>query len=147
MSHSCSRNTIHLVFSTKDRAKTITPQLQPKLYAFIVGICKNENIYVLAIGGAQDHIHILLQLPPTVSLAKLTLLIKSNSSRWLRQTMRAFAWQHGYAAFSVSASLLPAVERYIQNQETHHRKMSFEIEFLAFLRKHRVTYDPKFVLW
>jgi putative transposase len=85
MSHSCSRNTIHLVFSTKDRAKTITPQLQPKLYAFIVGICKNENIYVLAIGGAQDHIRILLQLPPTVSLAKLTLLIKSNSSRWLRQ--------------------------------------------------------------
>jgi REP element-mobilizing transposase RayT len=72
MSHSCSRNTIHLVLSTKDRAKTITPQLQPKLCAFIVGICKNENIYVLAIGGAQDHIHILLQLPPIVSLAKLT---------------------------------------------------------------------------
>jgi putative transposase len=72
MSHSCSRNTIHLVLSTNDRAKTITPQLQPKLCAFIVGICKNENIYVLAIGGAQDHIHILLQLPPIVSLAKLT---------------------------------------------------------------------------
>jgi putative transposase len=78
-------------------------------------------------------------------LAKTVLTVKSNSSRWLRQSVRHFAWQEGYAAFSVSVSLFPTVVRYIRNQEAHHRKMNFEEEFLALLRRHGVEYDPKFV--
>jgi len=146
MSHSYAQNVIHLVFSTKDRTKTISPALQPKLWAYITGICGNEGIFVHAIGGTDDHVHCLLQLPPTISLAKAVLTIKANSSRWLRETARGFAWQKGYAAFSVSASLCPTVIRYTHNQATHHRKMTFEEEFLTLLRRHRVKYDPKFVL-
>ena len=146
MSHSYAQNLVHLVFSTKARAKTISLSVQPKLHAYIIGICHNDGILVHALGGTEDHIHCLLQLPPTRCLAKIVLTIKANSSRWVRQTARDFAWQQGYAAFSVITSLLPTVTRYIQNQQAHHRKMSFEDEFLALLRKHGVEYDPKFVL-
>jgi putative transposase len=146
MSHSYAQNTVHLVFSTKDRSKMIGPNLRAKLWAYIVGICRKEGIFVHVLGGTADHIHLLLQLPPTHSIARAVLTIKSNSSRWARQMRSDFAWQEGYAAFSVSASVLPIVQRYIENQEEHHRKMSFEEEYLAFLRKHGITYDPKFVL-
>lgn len=124
MSHSYSRNIIHLVFGTKDRAKLINQALQPNLWAYIAGTCKNEGILVHAIGGTDDHVHCLIQLPATQDLAKAVNAIKSNSSRWMRQSSRLFVWQKGYGAFSVSASLLPAVRRYIQNQKAHHRKMS-----------------------
>jgi REP element-mobilizing transposase RayT len=146
MSHSYAQNIVHFVFSTKDRAKTIAPAFRPKLWAYIHGICRNEGIFVHAVGGTEDHVHCLLQLSPTHSLAKTVLTIKANSSRWARQQAGSFTWQQGYAAFSVSASLCPAVIQYIRNQEAHHRKMSFEEEFLALLRKHGVNYDPKFVL-
>jgi len=146
MSHSYSQNTIHVVFSTKDRAKLIAPAMQPKLWAYIAGICKHEGIFVHAIGGTEDHIHCLLQLPPTHNLAKTIATLKANSSRWMRETSRLFAWQNGYGAFSVSASLLPTVDRYVRNQEAHHRKYTFENEFLTLLRRHGVQYDPKFVL-
>jgi putative transposase len=146
MSHSYAQNIIHLVFSTKGRAKFILPSAQGKLWAYIAGICKNEGIFVHAIGGSEDHVHCLLQLPPTHNLAKSIATIKANSSRWLRETARDFAWQQGYAEFSVSASQLPTVNRYVRNQEAHHRKMSFEDEFLALLRKHGVEYDLKFAL-
>ena len=146
MSHSYAQNIIHVVFSTKGRAKFIRPSAQGKLWAYIGGICKKEGIFVHAIGGTKDHVHCLLQPPPTQNLAKSIGAIKANSSRWLRETERDFAWQEGYAAFSVSASQLSTVNRYVHNQEAHHRKMSFEDEFLALLRKHGVPYDPEFVL-
>ncbi len=146
MSHSYAQNLVHVIFSTKARARSISPPVRPKLHAYIVGICNKDGVLVHAIGGTDDHLHILLQLPATLSLAKTVLTLKANSSRWVRQTSRDFAWQHGYAAFSVSTSLLPTVIRYIQNQQAHHRKMSFEDEFLALLRKHGVAYDPQFVL-
>ena len=146
MSHSYAQNIVHVVFSTKGRAKCIAPSAQGQLWAYITGICKNEGIFVHAIGGTTDHLHCLLQLPPTHNLAQSIGGIKANSSRWLRDTAREFAWQEGYAAFSVSASLVPAVRRYIQNQEAHHRKMSFDDEFRVLLRKHGVDFDPKFVL-
>jgi len=84
-------------------------------------------------------------LPPTLAVAKTVLTIKSNSSKWVSELGRSFAWQKGYAAFSVSASNVAAVERYIRNQEQHHRKVTYENEFIGFLRKHRVPFDPKFV--
>ncbi len=146
MSHTYAQNVVHVVFSTKDRRKTIAADFQPKIWAYSVGICKKLGIFVHAIGGMEDHAHFLIQVPPVMALAKAVGTIKANSSRWADEEGHKLAWQQGYAAFSVSASVVPVVVRYIQNQEAHHRKMSFEEEFLALLRKHGVEFDPKFVL-
>ena len=113
--------------------------------AYVAGICKNHGILAHCIGGANDHIHLLIQLPQILPLAKAVLTIKSNSSRWAHAQNHKFAWQEGYAAFSV-ASQLPAVLRYIQNQSTHHKKMPFDAEFLALLKKHNIPFDPNFAL-
>jgi len=145
MSHTYAQNVIHVVFSTKERRKTIPVEFQPKMWAYSAGICKKQGIFVHAIGGMEDHVHFLIQVPPTMALAKAVLGIKSNSSRWANAGGHKLAWLQGYAAFSVSASIVPAVVRYIENQEAHHRKMSFDEEFLVLLRKHGVEFDPKFV--
>jgi len=145
MSHTYAQNVIHVVFSSKDRRKTIPADFQPKIWAYSAGICKRQEIFVHAIGGMEDHAHFLIQVPPILALAKAVATIKSNSSRWASEQGHKLAWQQGYAAFSVSASIVPTVVRYIQNQEAHHRKMSFDEEFLALLRKHGVAFDPKFV--
>jgi putative transposase len=146
MPHTYVQNTIHVVFSTRDRAKSIPPQFQSQLWSYVAGICVSHKIVVHAIGGTEDHIHLLIQVPATVALAKAVLTIKSNSSRWAHEQGHKFAWQENYAAFSVSASLVPTVVRYIQNQEAHHRKMYFDAEFVALLNKHGVDFDPKWVL-
>jgi putative transposase len=145
MPHTYAQNAVHVVSSTKDRAKLIPHDFQPRLWSYAAGICKKDGIFVHAIGGMDDHIHLLIQIPPSLALAKAVNALKSNSSRWATEEGFPFAWQQGYAAFSVSTSNVPAVIRYIQNQETHHKKMSFEAEFLALLKKHGVEYDPKFV--
>ena len=145
MSHAFSQNQIHLVFSTKDRRKTIAKELQPQLWAYLVGICKRHDMLALAAGGTENHVHVLLRLPPKLALAKAILLLKANSSKWMGEHVRSFSWQEGYGAFSVSTSNIDAVVRYIQNQPAHHRKISFEDEFRSLLRKHGVDYDPKFV--
>ena len=146
MSHTYAQNVIHVVFSTKDRRKIISGEFQPRMWAYAAGICKKLGILVHAVGGMEDHIHLLIRVPPALALAKAVLAIKSNSSRWANEEGHKFAWQEGYAAFSVSSSNVPAVVRYIQNQEAHHRKMSFDAEFLALLKKHGVEFDLKFVL-
>jgi REP element-mobilizing transposase RayT len=100
----------------------------------------------VAIGGTENHVHILFHLSPKLALAKAIQLIKGNSSKWMGEQGIEFAWQEGYGAFSVSSSNLEQVEAYIRNQEAHHRKFSFEEEFLALLKKHGVEYDPKYVV-
>ena len=145
MSHTYAQNIVHVVFSTKDRRKVIAAEFQPKMWAYAAGICKNLGIVVHAVGGAEDHIHFLIQIPATLALAEAVSTIKSNSSRWANEEGQKFVWQQGYGAFSVSASIVPTVVRYIQNQQAHHRKMSFDEEFLLLLNKHGVEFDPKFV--
>jgi REP element-mobilizing transposase RayT len=134
-----------VVFSTKDRRKIIEKESQPRLWAYLAGICTNHEMIALMVGGTENHVHILLHLPPKVALAKAVQLLKANSSKWMREQGKDFSWQEGYAAFSVSSSNLNRVIRYIQNQEAHHRKSDFEEEFRALLRKHGVEYDPKYV--
>jgi putative transposase len=146
MSHTYAQNVLHVVFSTKDRRKTIAADFQPKVWAYSAGICKKLGIFVHAIGGMEDHAHFLIQVPPVMALAKAVATIKSNSSRWANEEGHKLAWQQGYGAFSVSASIVPVVIRYIQNQEAHHRRMNFDEEFLVLLRRHGVEFDPKFVL-
>jgi putative transposase len=145
MSHSFSKNHIHLVFSTKDRRRTITEAMQPEMWAYLAGICRNKKMVSVAIGGVADHVHLLFHLPPTVSLASAISALKANSSVWMNERGIKFAWQEGYGAFSVSASNLAAVSRYIRDQKRHHQKFSFEDEFLTLLRKHKVEYDPEAV--
>ena len=145
MAHSFSRNHLHVIFSTKERRKTIPGEWQPRLWAYLAGICKNHGMIALAVGGTQDHVHLLFHLPPKLALAKAVLLLKSNSSKWMGEQGREFSWQEGYGAFSVSSSNLNAVMRYVQNQEAHHRKIGFEEEFRAILKRHGVEYEPKYV--
>jgi putative transposase len=145
MSHTYAKNVIHVVFSTKNRRKAIPRALQPHMWAYAAGICHKLGILVRSVGGTEDHIHLLIQVPPNLAVAKAVLAIKSNSSKWANEEGCEFGWQQGYAAFSVSSSNVPAVIRYIQNQPMHHKKMSFDVEFLALLKKHDIEFDPKFV--
>ena len=145
MAHSFSRNHVHLVLSTKDRRNTIAKDRQPRLWAYLAGICKSHEMISLAVGGPENHVHILFHLPPSLALAKAVLLLKANSSKWMGEQGIDFSWQEGYVAFSVSSSNVDQVTRYIQNQNAHHRKTSFEDEFRALLRKHGVESDLKYV--
>ena len=149
MSHSYCSNRIHLIFSTKNRQKRISADLQTKLWPYLAGIARNHGFEAIKVGGVEDHSHALLLLPPTIPLAKAVQILKSCSSKWLNETNAAgrdFAWQEGYGAFSVSASQTEDVIRYIAGQAVHHAKQSYEDEFLEFLKKYGVEYDPKHVL-
>jgi putative transposase len=145
VSHTYAQNVIHVVFSTKDRRKLMSEEFRPRMWAYTAGICKKFDILAHAVGGMEDHMHLLIQIPPTLAVAKAVLAIKSNSSRWANEEGHKFAWQQGYGAFSVSSSIMPTVIRYIQSQEAHHRRMSFDAEFLALLEKHGMEFDPKYV--
>ncbi len=136
---------VHLVFGTKDRRQTITDRLRPKLHAYLGGIMRELHAKPVIVNGTGDHIHMLVTIPATLCVADLARVVKANSSKWIKEH-GAFAWQKGYAAFTVSTSRMPAVVTYIRNQEEHHRKRSFEDEFIALLKRHGVTYDPKY-LW
>jgi REP element-mobilizing transposase RayT len=145
MSHSYAQNHIHLVFSTKDRQKLIPRSLQKKLWAYMAGICKQYELLTFAIGGMEDHVHLLFRLSPVMALSHAISVVKANSSKWLREHGTLFAWQKGYGAFSVSSSNINTVIRYIDTQEAHHRRRTFEQEFVALLERHGVQYNPDFV--
>jgi REP element-mobilizing transposase RayT len=105
---------------------------------------QKPGIVALAIGGTDNHMHLLVQIPRSLPVAKVVSTIKSNTSRWAGEHVKRFAWQRGYGAFSVSHSVIPAVVRYIQNQKAHHQKVDFETEFAGFLKTHEIKFDPKF---
>ena len=139
----------HCVFSTKERRPFITPALRERLWPFLGGIARQNKMKAIEIGGIEDHVHILLSLPATLSISKALQLIKGGSSKWIHETFpehRLFAWQEKYGAFSVGASPLDDLIQYIKSQEDHHRGMTFQEEFLALLQKHRIEYDARY-LW
>jgi putative transposase len=139
----------HCVFGTKNRIPAITPDIRERLWSFMGGIARKHECMAVEIGGVADHVHLLLSIPATVNVAKAMQLIKGGSSKWVHETFpaaRDFAWQQKYGAFSVSVSRIDAVRRYIQGQEEHHRKVTFQEEFVALLQKHDIRYDEKY-LW
>ena len=138
----------HLVFSTKHRSPIIRPAWAPRLYEYIGGIMAKREGKLLAAGGMPDHIHLLVSLGRKWSLSDLLRDIKAGSSKWVHDNFaddRAFAWQNGFGAFSVSVSNLDAVKLYIAEQPRHHLVMSFQDEFLALLRKHDLTWDERYI--
>ncbi|MFZ1137526.1 MAG: transposase [Candidatus Korobacteraceae bacterium] len=143
MSHTYSHNLIHCIFSTKDRRNLIrNPE---ELWRYVVATAYAKNIHVVAAGGTANHLHALILLHQTMNLSKAMQDLKANSSRWLHETSAEFQWQQGYGAFSVSQSQRQAVTAYISKQAEHHRKWSFEDEFLALLKKSGVQYDSRYV--
>jgi REP-associated tyrosine transposase len=139
----------HIVFSTKNRVKHIKPEIEQRVWEYIGGIARVNKIIPLQVGGAEDHIHMLVKASPVLAPSKIAQLIKGGSSLWIHTEfpeLRDFAWQNGYGAFTVSKSAVLDVQRYIQSQHEHHRKMNFQEEYLEFLKKHGVDYDERY-LW
>ncbi|HYE32957.1 MAG TPA: IS200/IS605 family transposase [Methylomirabilota bacterium] len=149
MAHTFSDLLVHVVFGTKDRRPTIDDSFRAPLFAYMCGILQQHGAKEITINGTRDHAHILMAAPATVALSDLVRQLKSSSTLWVHEQYReslAFSWQTGYGAFAVSRSNYLRVRSYIEQQEEHHRHKSFEEEFLAFLKKHNVRYDPAF-LW
>jgi putative transposase len=143
MPHALTSNLLHCVFSTKDRANSIPDP--DALARYIGGVAREKKVPLLIAGGTHNHLHILIALPAAMPLAKAVQELKGNSSRWLNLHGLSFAWQEGYAAFSVSASNKRTVMDYIAEQQRHHQKRNFEEELVAMLRKSGIDYDPRFI--
>jgi putative transposase len=148
VSQSLVKNLIHLVYSTKDRRNWIPKAHQEGLWKYQAGIFKTWDSPALAIGGIEDHVHALFSLSKNHPLKKIVEEVKKGSSKWMKADglrIAAFCWQGGYAAFSVSQSNVEEVKRYIENQEQHHRKMSFADELRALFRRHGIEFDERYV--
>ena len=148
MSHTFVNALFHCVFSTKRRQPLIKPALRERLWPMMGGIAREQGLKALAIGGVEDHVHLLLSLSSTVPLAKAIQMIKGASSKWVHDTFpehRLFAWQEGYGAFSIGVSQIDATRAYIRSQPEHHRQTTFQEEFRAFLKKHGIEYDERYV--
>jgi REP element-mobilizing transposase RayT len=145
MAHKYPNLLVHCVFSTKGRQNAIPNELYPKLLRYLNGIGANCRVPVLAAGGTANHVHLLIALPSDMPVAKAIQTFKANSSRWMHEHGADFAWQEGYGAFSVSASHRDVVRRYVEHQPEHHKRRSFEDEFLKLLAKSGVSHDPKLV--
>jgi|SRR5579859_2800423 len=144
MPHSYICCLVHVVFSTAERRPLIRAEIRDRLHAYIGGIARENGMAALAIGGVADHVHVLLSLPRTISVAKAVQLLKGGSSKWLNESVpesKRFAWQEGYAAFSVSISQREKTVAYIQGQVEHHRRISFADEFAKFLAVHGIAQD------
>lgn len=147
MAHTLTHLAYHLVFSTKDRIASIDEELKQRLHPYIGGILREIKAGAITIGGTSDHVHILVTLPPTSCVSDVMRTVKTNSSRWVHSEIKkpAFAWQVGYAAFTVNRSSSAGVARYITDQEEHHRKRSFRDELIVLLKKHGVDYDARYI--
>jgi len=149
MAQSLSKLYVHLIFHVKSTSVRIINKDKKELYAYIGSIIKDNGCIPVMINGTEDHIHVLLVLSKNISLAKLVEEIKRHSSRWIKKLdpqYKTFAWQGGYAGFSVSPSVHDKTKYYILNQEKHHKKMSFNEELVAFLNEYKIEYNNQY-LW
>jgi REP element-mobilizing transposase RayT len=149
MPQSFASLTCHVIFSTKNREPLIVNNLRDRLYSYIGGVCRNSGDCLLFAGGMADHVHLLVSLGKGTAIADCVRDIKSNSSGWVHETfphLRGFAWQAGYGAFTVSYSNIARVKGYIERQAEHHRVRTFQEELIAFLKRHHIEYDERY-LW
>ncbi|MBP7864569.1 MAG: IS200/IS605 family transposase [Acidobacteria bacterium] len=147
MAHTFTQITLHFVFSSKGRACFLKKPLRDRLFPYMVRIVNEEFGQVREIGGTEDHVHLLTEISKDVSAANLMRDLKSRSSGWVHREfdLPGFGWQEGYGAFSVSMSAIDRVREYIRGQEAHHRRMSFQEEFLRMLQRHGIEYDEKYI--
>lgn len=146
MAHTHVCNLVHVVFSTKNRAPLISTGSETRLFSYLGGIARKNGFQTIAIGGMPDHVHILFALPADMTISKAVQLVKGGSSKWLNDNGSHFAWQEGYAAFSVSNSQAEKVVEYIRTQEKHHAKRKFGDELRILLKGHGIAFDEKFLL-
>jgi putative transposase len=138
----------HFVFSTKNRAPSIAPEWQRRLHKYLGGIIRSTGGLPLVVGGVPDHVHLLVTLKPVHRLSDVLRDLKRSSSMWVHEEIgeRKCAWQEGYGAFTVSRSNIPTVKSYVEHQEEHHRKRTFQEEYRELLRKHGVEFDERYLL-
>ncbi|MEQ8847225.1 IS200/IS605 family transposase [Botrimarina sp.] len=132
----------HIVFTTKRRARYLSPEIRPRVYEYLGGVVRAEGGSLTEIGGVEDHVHLLVKLKPTQSLADFVRTLKANSSKWInenRLVSSRFEWQEGYGAFTVSESQTSAVSRYLQRQAEHHARTTFAEEVSRLCERHGVT--------
>jgi REP element-mobilizing transposase RayT len=138
----------HIVFSTKNRVPIISGEYEPRLHEYIGGIVRSQGGVAIAIGGIEDHVHILARMRQDKALSDLIREFKARASGWMHNVfpeLHDFAWQNGYAAFTVSQSLVPKVKGYISRQREHHTKRSFTEEFIALLKAHEIEFDERYL--
>ncbi len=149
MSQSLSKIYMHIIFHVKDPLLCIRKEDRQELYAYMGAILNDLKSPPISIGGVGDHVHILCVMSKNIALAQLLEDVKRHSSRWIKtkgEHYKKFAWQGGYAGFSVSQSLHDRTKRYIEEQEEHHKKMTFQEEVIKFLQEYKVDYDERY-LW
>jgi REP element-mobilizing transposase RayT len=138
----------HIIFSTKDRLPYLLEDRRYDVFSYIGGIVRETKGAAINVNGVQDHVHVLVRLPSFLPVAKVVEIMKTNSSRWIHEKRvlhQTFAWQTGYAAFSVSESQLDGVSTYIRNQQAHHQRVSFQEELIAFLERAHIQYDERYI--
>ena len=146
MPQSCANILLHLVWSTKDRRSLIHPEVKPRLHAYLAETVRATGCECPRVGGTADHVHLAVGLTRTVTVASLVNEVKSNSSRWMHeQAIQNFAWQQGYGVFSVGPKDVDKLTQYIDTQEEHHRKRSFQEEYRAMLVRYGVPFDERYV--
>jgi len=148
MSQSLARLHVHLVFSTKNRQPWLDEGVRDDLHRYMAGVLGNMGCPAILINSVEDHVHVLFELCRTVALSEAVGEVKKSSSRWIKTrngALSSFAWQAGYGAFTVSESNLEMVRKYNENQEEHHRRQSFQEEYRAFLERHEVAFDERYV--
>ena len=149
MAHTFTNLLSHIVFSTKNREPWLTAEIKPRLFSYLGGIFREMECKALLVNGPADHVHIAASLPARMAMSDIVRTVKAKSSGWVHETFptaAGFAWQTGYGAFSVSQSQLEAVLAYVTKQEEHHQRVTFQEEYVSFLKKHNIQYDERF-LW
>lgn len=148
MGQSLAQILVHIIFSTKERYPFLAPNIRPEVHAYAATVLKKLDSPAITINSVEDHIHLLCRLSKNHPICDLLQELKTSTSKWLKTkggALSRFRWQNGYGAFSVSPSQALSVRRYIENQEKHHRRVSFQEEFRTFLRRHGVEFDERYV--
>jgi putative transposase len=141
----------HVIFSTKNRENLIQPGIEERVWAYLGGIARENKFYSIGVGGVENHVHLLLELPATLAVSKAVQLLKGGSSAWIKDALpempglRRFAWQDGYAAFTVGKSQVADVIEYIRKQREHHQVKTFEQEYRAFLKRQGIEFEERYL--